>query len=805
MTGNKDKARSILLAALMVTSVFAGVIAFSGGAAAASVAPSVTGAVEYNDGGTSTIEIALSEASNASLAGDITIEKNGNNVTGDYTVAQDGQSGTIVLTASGENVNPTDDLTVTIDEADYTTGTYTLGDVSPTVTSYTVTAGNSGQTFYAGGKVAFVANNTDEGLDVTKDGSVIFNGSTGANSSLYVFNTANRNISSTYGFTTYESGSTTDTTFDLRELTLDASADDTSINTEQSLTVSVSENRGGAQVQGVLVNENDEAVATRTVTLDGSGDGSLNFGARAAGNFTVEVTDVQTGMSLTTETIEVSEASDEETSFAQDITSSDRGDIAEVTIDLQGTDSAFVTVGSEDAGYVANGTVTDVDDDGQVTLMINTYLMGSGTEAAGAYAAGDDQASGFENQPMSDLGDNLIDFGQYEMSVAPSEGADTQDVATLDINERSTNGLNVWTAPAGADADVESASDVQAAVDAGLITEDSSIALNSDTDAGDLLIHELDASGLEGVIAAQSGADSTAKFFNLIAGDNASLMVTQDNPGQNQQAKMLQLGADNTTVIADADNSTYYLITDSSSVNTDIRSLMNTDEYTATFVVNGSDDMDKPLAAEDEEVTAGFEFVNREASVDTENDMVNVAASDNQSVTGSSSLAAGSELNIRVNSEDADNPFLKTGTATVSADGTWEASMDFSDVPAGTNFSMTVRDTQDSNTQLASAEGQVGEADEEPGTTTPGTTTAGTTEEPTSEEPTTEEPTTEQPTTEEPTTEEPTTEGPGETTEGPGETTEEPSDDGSGQPGFGIGIALVALVGAALLAARRQD
>ncbi|WP_267639812.1 DUF7827 domain-containing protein [Haloarchaeobius amylolyticus] len=788
MTGNKDKARSILLAALMVTSVFAGVIAFSGSAAADStLAPSVNSAVEYDDGGTSTIEIALSEASNSSLSPNITVTKNGNDVTGDYNVdaTDDGTTGTLVLTSTTEDIDPTDTLTVTIESADYTTGTYTLGDVSPTITSYTVNAGTSGQNFYAGGKVAFIANQTDTGLDVTKDGSVIFNGSTGANSSTYVFNTANRNVSATYGFTVYENGFENSTTFDLRELTLDASADDTSITTDDSLTVSVSENRGGATVQGVLLDSNGDEVSSQDVTLDGSGEATFDFGTQDAGNYTVEVTDVQTGKSLTTDTIVVDEAATGEVSFAQSIYTDEIGDVADITVNFQNTDSAVVHIGSDEAGYEANLTVVDEDGDGEATVQVNTFLLGdTGNTSAAFTAAGDDTVA---NPEQDGLGGSLIDTGDYDVEVLKGDsdnyGDDAEAVATLNIRDRTTDNLRTWTAPQGAS--VSDVSDILAAVEDGTITQDSSIA------AGDVLIHELEASGLEGVTATQGGPNTSAQFFNVTSNTSASLAVTQTNPGQNRQPRMIELGADNTTVIADADNETYYLITPTDGLQANRsgnwESVQAGDEYEANFTVG-----EGVLASSDQTVTTEFEVEEVDVTLDKNaNDEVIVSSATNQSISGTSTLAAGSEVTVRVNSDDQNEPFLKPGTATVSSDGTWSLELDFSDVPAGTNYTVSVRYD---GSQYDSAEGQVAESDQTT-TTQPPTTT-------TTQPPTTT--TTQPPTTT--TTAPPTTT----TTEPPTTTTTSGGDGGDGdgnggQPGFGIGVALVALVAAALLAVRRQN
>ncbi len=59
MTDTSEKVRGLFLAALMVFSVFAGTVAFSGAAAAAANNYQITSAVEYNSGN---VEIVLNES-----------------------------------------------------------------------------------------------------------------------------------------------------------------------------------------------------------------------------------------------------------------------------------------------------------------------------------------------------------------------------------------------------------------------------------------------------------------------------------------------------------------------------------------------------------------------------------------------------------------------------------------------------------------------------------------------------------------------------------------------------------------------
>ncbi|WP_207212722.1 BGTF surface domain-containing protein, partial [Halogeometricum borinquense] len=158
-----------------------------------------------------------------------------------------------------------------------------------------------------------------------------------------------------------------------------------------------------------------------------------------------------------------------------------------------------------------------------------------------------------------------------------------------------------------------------------------------------------------------------------------------------------------------------------------------------------------------------------------------------QTIMGETTVAPGTELDVRVGSTDDTQPsFLKTGTAYVTENQTFAATFDFSE-----------QDVDDSYEVKISG----GAADE---TTVDGTVKkAVKTDTPTTDTPSDNETAT-------PTTDTPTTDTPSDTTDTPSDTTTEPSDTGtetgteSSTPGFGVVVAVTALLAAALLAVRRD-
>ena len=85
-------------------------------------------------------------------------------------------------------------------------------------------------------------------------------------------------------------------------------------------------------------------------------------------------------------------------------------------------------------------------------------------------------------------------------------------------------------------------------------------------------------------------------------------------------------------------------------------------------------------------------------------DRLVVEAATAQAVVGETDLSAGTTLSVRIRSAEADQPFLKTATATVTADGTFRARFDFSGVSPGATFDATV---SHDGSRLASAAGEV--------------------------------------------------------------------------------------------------
>ncbi|POG57445.1 ArtA-dependent S-layer glycoprotein [Haloferax marisrubri] len=854
MTANKQ-VRAVLLAALMVFSVFAGSIAFTGTAAAAATSatvssdtvdkgPSASVDVTVNSGGANDVHVWLdlnddgyynaSEPNTTETAGSpatLSLSIPESVSTGEYNVSAAESASLTAGTTQQEAYDTLDvvaadpagfnsathyddgtpkvevafDEDVTVNEMNVTDGetnlsqslsvsngqvivtlsqvytddlevTYNVSDSSGNTASATedvtfapvYVANNSNNTAYKGSNVAVVAGTTDTSVEVEgvdDDNNYQFSGSTGDNSQVFIFDTEDQALD-TYEFTI---GGVQQAQVDVRDLGFELTVDDLNVTTKDGLEGSVSANAGDRTVDVVALDDDGDEVedTETTVTLDGQGEADFNLSSVDAGEYTIEATDAFTGVTLESDTVTVSKAKDSSGDFASSVINEQVGDIAEITVTLDGTDEAEIQVGANDLGYSANVSVEDGNDDGEVTLLFNTYAPNK----TSSFDVDDSDDDLVVDDITTEIDGEPLDAGDYDLEIAT--GGEADNVATLVIEERSTESVSTWTAPTSAD--LTETEDVYDAIENENLTQSDSLA------NGDVVVTQISATGLEGAFDASN--------FDALSGTQFNLTIEQTNPGPNREAKVLGINSSSATIIADGDNDTYFIVydlddvsasrTDSYDNTSTLYTVEDDDAFNATFTVLEDGD----LAEDDEETSDEFEVVEPELSLDEDEFAVSNAAE--QSISGTASVAPGTELTIRVTSDGDTQPrFLKTASAYVQADGTFAAAFDFSE--QNINDTFEVEASVDSGTaEDATADGIVGEATE---TTTAAETT--TTEESTETATETEEPT-EEPTETATATEEPTEEPTEETTE-------------SSTPGFGVVVALVALVAAALLAVRRD-
>ncbi|USZ69081.1 hypothetical protein NGM10_04920 [Halorussus salilacus] len=268
-----------------------------------------------------------------------------------------------------------------------------------------------------------------------------------------------------------------------------------------------------------------------------------------------------------------------------------RGDAVEVGVRLSETDTATLRIGSPAERHLATVTARDADGDGRVTVRFNTY---DGTFEA----TGEDAVAVRERSNAS----TPVATGTYDLELWSGNATDGEvtTASRLTVNKRTTDELRTWVASESAN--LSNRTELHAAMVAGTLTRSDAVTRNG------TLVLELQASGLEGALAARNESNVTAEFFGLLEDGAANLEVRHINPGPSVPPKEIRLAEhDSTHLVPDARNDTYYLVTDLSDANvTDSyggAELSVRDEYEANLSVAGSSAL---ASSGTESVTAEF-------------------------------------------------------------------------------------------------------------------------------------------------------------------------------------------------------
>jgi len=128
----------------------------------------------------------------------------------------------------------------------------------------------------------------------------------------------------------------------------------------------------GFAAADIQTDEDEDRITIEGVT---KGTYEANFTDVDTGEYTLdfEVTDTEASSSAS---VNVSEAGEGDVAFENDVPQDQIGDVTNVTVQMENTDDATVTIGSEDQNYWVVAQVTDDDDDGEVTVGFNSYLAG---------------------------------------------------------------------------------------------------------------------------------------------------------------------------------------------------------------------------------------------------------------------------------------------------------------------------------------------------------------------------------------------------------------------------------------------
>ena len=622
MTDTNEKIRSLFLTALMVFSVFAGTIAFSGGAAAAGANVGIEQAAEYSaNNGENVIEVALNDT--ATTVDNVTVfvdgDRNPDNfvantesvkgeefVDSTNNVSTNGQRLEILLS---QDADPSRNVTVQLDVSQGgASSTITATDID--VTSSEIATDNSRDTNDINvfrGEVIAIEDTTpnsgnDRNIEVNEeDGGVVISDTYATDSKVYTVDTSDLDSGQTYNVSVEGQPEETFTVSDLNlDVNIDTDVGDgANIDDEDTLAVNVSATRGGAPANATLFNADDEKVDESDLNnrnnpqfknLKGNDNVVFDFNNVSADDspYYVRVTDNQTGVTAESDQINVSESDEGEASFETSTVQDEIGDVTNITVQVDNTEDAVINVGDEnDDNYYIQGQLEDDNGDGEVTVQFNSYTAGTFNNGNTVLSVpGDDGISNIEEGgdfvPRG-IEDESLEAGSYSINVTAGSSPDVtspDSVGTLRLNENSVESVQSWAAPSDAEIDDD---DVEVYDRIGVnLTQSDDIAVE------DVVVHQIQASGVEGALEFQqedkSSSDVTEAFIAAVDTDGTTnagnsdapvgtegtagtegtdagltLYVNRTDVGANADPQVADLNTSNTVVVDDPDNNTYFV------------------------------------------------------------------------------------------------------------------------------------------------------------------------------------------------------------------------------------------------------
>ena len=701
MTNKSKKVQAVLFSALMVLSVVAGVVAFSGSAFGVA-----QGDAELADSGTT------------------------------YWQGQDIwlENGTAVNVGTTLQLRTVDDNKVKglatefqLDTA-HVAGAATGKGTAKLSTSglegyYVITAGGEGSLVYEANATGMLVSHTANG------GAFVSPNTTQVNKAK--FEVAVQTLSLKLDDSSIDSGTTTTLevtsnrgTFDVRVSSPDMDEDDLtdvfaasgSTNTVNNASKTDEDDKGKNDRESIIMTVDAGEDLMVEWDADFTDDGTFTF------DFEVLDTDAEASATITVRD------PDPAYSFSNSVYSEERGDVAEVQVNLVDATTAYVFVGGEDVNYLEAVQVTDGGDkDGKVVLEINTYNVGRASGVVThkehptrrsfingtSYSVdGSDDSITSITRYNTTTGTTGLDIdtilsgpmasGNYDLRLSSTSTistagvvADEKDIATLALSDRATTAISLHKAPEKTD-DYANPGKFDVDDDWGYTTV---VADGGDLSVKDMLIVKVQQSGVYGYVtnkdletvlggvAADSGIahgmNMTIKQTNEVSNQDAIVFALTTDDANSAKAQLYTKPADNT----------WYVLVDSADATTTNGSVAKGQDYEVKVWIDKFNPYvkDDDASEDDNTLKASFSYIKEEAKIsglDADDDL-RIQPESASVFSGTASVAPGSELSIRVRNT-GDDPFLKTKKVDVASDGTWSATFDLSDVEVGTSFKIQV-------------------------------------------------------------------------------------------------------------------
>ena len=408
---------------------------------------------------------------------------------------------------------------------------------------------------------------------------------------------------------------------------------------------------------GSVVSADGQTVVVRrgVTTADGL---TADFTGVPPGTYNVTFGVADNGV-VTRDEITVVPSDEASATFESNSFESHRGDVATVPIDLQNSEGADFAIGGDGVGYNVTGRVSDTDGDGRALVEVNTY---TGNVSFGAGTTG---TATVNRRPDGPLG-----RGTYQLQVGTSGvGEQAQGLATLDVGGRSTGDAVTWVVPG--ETNVSTVGNLLRADGAGELTHRTDVAI------GDKVVVQVRATGLSGLV--EAAGDNLSRVENSLG-----VSVTRVDQGQNGEASVVD--ARNVTALPDPTNGSLFLVLNLSSQS----GIEPVRTYRTTVTLRNASGLTTDGA---ERVSTGFRTHRRTATiaVNSKGD-ANVSADSTATVRGTSSVAPGTTITVRVRSGNVDVPFVHRKSVRVGIHGNWKATFNLSGVEPGTRFVASVED-----------------------------------------------------------------------------------------------------------------
>lgn len=464
--------------------------------------------------------------------------------------------------------------------------------------------------------------------------------------------------------------------------------------------------------------------------------------------------------------------------FGQDVYETAAGDVVRVTADLEDTEEAYVQFGGEDSDFTDILYIEDDDDDDQVEFYINTRLMGTSVDeidadtvyspddvvysfieedgfgsvdtelSAPEFVNGDEEDdTRFNNfdQYLEELdligdaneddaydqlirplqatsydlratGDNIFYADDEESSLEEEDG-----FATVTLQQPELGELNTWVGPEGEADDADNIAE---------LVNDTPLTQREDVAIDDLMVAQIEADGLYGMLTALSQANNGAGYDAIDPDEDEgfegevlnALAVEDEYDGEDLEGEGIEFTFEDADAVGNQDENEIdltentgdvYLLPDNEAgelyvvVDTDAepfsRDINDGDEFEVSleYQTDGDerfefrDDEEGPFGSSKEtdpeaypyftadqsaETSTTFTFEDPDATFDNaENDVVRITPSEDATISGTTNVAPDSSASVRVRNTANESSFLYTEDVSIDEDGSFSAEIDASD------------------------------------------------------------------------------------------------------------------------------